>query len=272
MSKTIAQALNSALDRLDVEVLLAFVLKVPRSFLYAHPEKYLSDDEFILFEKCLARRKQGEPIAYITGHQEFWSLDFVVTPDTLIPRPETELLVESVLKNILGDKKLIADLGTGSGAIALAIASEKPNWEIHATDQNKNALNIAKQNAENLKIKNVFFHQGNWCSALPKNILFDAIVSNPPYVAFDEKHLMNIETQYEPKEALFADQNGLAALFNIIQHAKDHLVSTGTLFLEHGLNQSSFIQAFLKEHDYQNIQTINDLAGLPRVTFGCKKG
>ena len=193
----------SALSSLDREVLLSHVLNVPRSYLYAHPERTLTREEENFFLSLIKRAEQGEPIAYLTGHREFWALDLIVTPDTLIPRPETELLVELILKNKRDEKKIIADLGTGNGAIALAIASERPDWMIYATDINKKALQVAEQNAARLQIKNIQFCAGSWCAALPP-IQFDAIVSNPPYIAEDDPNVDPAVLNYEPRQALIA--------------------------------------------------------------------
>src|SRR5579872_207646 len=164
---------NSETPSLDAEILLAHVLKVTRTFLHTWPERELNSSEYELFFKLVTRRCAGEPVAYLVGHQEFWSLNFIVTPAVLIPRPETELIVERVLQTLVQPKAVIADLGTGSGAIAISIAHECPEWEVHATDKHAEALKIAKKNAECLRTKNIIFHEGDWCHALPA-ILFDA--------------------------------------------------------------------------------------------------
>ncbi|HLB57652.1 MAG TPA: peptide chain release factor N(5)-glutamine methyltransferase, partial [Gammaproteobacteria bacterium] len=203
------------LSSLDREILLSHVLKVTRSYLYAHPTPLLTKEEEKDFLTLLERAKKGEPIAYLIGHREFWSLDLIVTPDTLIPRPETELLVELILKNKRDEKKIIADLGTGNGAIALAIASERPDWMIYATDINKKALQVAEQNAARLQIKNIQFCAGSWCAALPP-IQFDAIVSNPPYIAEDDPNVDPAVLNYEPRQALIAGKQGLEDLEKII--------------------------------------------------------
>lgn len=250
--------------KLDADILLAHVLNVSRSYLLAFPEREVTENEKHQFEKLIAQRQKKIPIAYLTGHREFWSLDLIVTPDTLIPRPETELLVELVLSELKNtSKKIIADLGTGSGAIALAIASERPDWEIYATDRSENALKIAKLNAERLHFKNIFFAKGEWCGALP-DIKFDAIVSNPPYIAAHDQHLENLS--YEPQSALIADENGLRDIRYIIAEAKTYLQKNGLLMLEHGFDQAFKVRKLLAEYGYSNIKSHEDLARLERVT------
>jgi release factor glutamine methyltransferase len=258
---------------LDAEVLLAHVMCVSRSHLYAWPEKKLTDDQQKIFSQLMVRRLQGEPIPYLTGHQEFWSLNFKVTPDTLIPRPETELLVESVLSlfqdEIPDSKKLIADLGTGSGAIALSIAHEKPEWIVYATDMSSAALEVAKWNAQHLKIKNIIFHQGSWCEALPE-LLFDVIVSNPPYIVENDPHLSQPGLRFEPITALTSGTDGLDAIREIIIEASQYLKPNGYLMLEHGYDQAEKIRKLLEHAGYKNIFSHRDLANIERVTVGVK--
>jgi release factor glutamine methyltransferase len=253
--------LNSS--ELDADILLAHVLNVSRSYLLAFSERELTEDEKKQFEKLIAERKKKIPIAYLTGHREFWSLDFIVTSDTLIPRPETELLVELILQKMQGDNKTVADLGTGSGAIALAIAHERPSWKIYATDASEKALHIAKLNADRFNLKNVIFSQGSWCRALPA-IKLDVIVSNPPYIAVDDPHLENLS--HEPKTALIADDNGLRDFRVIIAEAKYYLQAGGLLLLEHGFNQADQVRKLLREAGYLQVETYQDLAGLERVS------
>ncbi len=267
-SHTIGAALLFAkknLTALDAEVLLAHVLNVTRSYLLAFPERELTEVEIKQFEKLIEQRKQKIPIAYLTGHREFWSLDLIVTPDTLIPRPETELLVERILFEIQGDNKVVADLGTGSGAIALALAHERPTWKIYATDVSEKALHIAKLNAERLHLHNIIFQLGTWCAALPA-IKLDAIVSNPPYIALNDPHLQQDGLCYEPQYALIADEEGLSDIRSIIAFAKAHLHTGGFLMLEHGFNQAGEVQNLLAEYGYLEIKSHRDLAGLERVT------
>lgn len=253
---------------LDAEILLAHVLNVSRSFLFAFPERELTSQEILTFAEAIEKRKQKMPIAYITGHKEFWSLDLIVTENTLIPRPETELLVEQVLHHVTGNKKSILDLGTGSGAIALAIAHERPSWEIVATDSSHEALEIAKHNANRLHLSNILFLQGNWFAAVPSDKKFDAIVSNPPYIAFDDPDFEHENQSYEPRSALLSADNGLKDLKEIIAKARHYLKPGGLLLLEHGFKQASDIRSILENLYYSDIDTCQDLAGLDRVTLG----
>lgn len=259
---TIASLLVSH-KNIDFEILLAHVLNVPRSYLHSWPEKQISPENEQQFKHYLQRRLNGEPVAYIIGHQEFWSLDFEVTKDVLIPRPETELLVELVLKFPNEKQLVVADLGTGSGAIALSIANERPQWKIHATDKSEKALFIAKKNADRLKINNVAFYQGDWCEALP-DVKFNVIVSNPPYI--EENHPNLPALRYEPHTALVSTQQGLADLKMIITQAKNHLQPGGILMLEHGFDQAKSVTDFLHHEGYLDIKTLQDLAGKDRVT------
>lgn len=265
--------LNAVSDTptLDAEILLAHVLRVGRSYLLAFAERELTAEEADVFENLIAQRKQHLPIAYLTGHREFWSLDLVVTPDTLIPRPETELLVEKILEKIRGDNKTIADLGTGSGAIALALAHEKPNWKIYATDASERALDVARLNATKLQLSNIIFQQGIWCAALP-SIKFDAIVSNPPYIASDDPHLQQGSLRHEPQSALVADEQGLSDIRQIISSATQYLLPGGMLFLEHGAEQGALVRSIFSNFAYTSIESDHDLAGLERVTHAVWSG
>lgn len=273
--------LHNVIDypRLDAEILLAHVLKQPRSYLYAWPDIFLTDEQYQLFITFIARRSQHEPLAYLLGHREFWSLNFCVTPDTLIPRPESELLVESVLKLMAEksgkDEKIrIADLGTGSGAIALALASEHPSWLIDATDISESALRIAKKNAQCLALHNVSFWQGDWCQALPSTALgpsayFDVIVSNPPYIAETEWDEFAKTLLFEPLSALVSGKDGLDAIRVITHTAKYHLKPGGYLLIEHGFQQAAAVNNLFQEAGYSHISCMHDLSGQKRVTFGC---
>ncbi len=253
---------------LDAEIVLSEVLQVPRSYLFAFPERELTAAVILSFEKMIEQRKQKMPVAYIIGHKAFWSLDLIVTQDTLIPRPETELLVELVLKQVTGENKIIADMGTGSGAIALALAYERPSFEIHATDCCPNALAVAKQNAARCHLSQVIFHQGNWFEALPSDKKFDVIVSNPPYIAWNDPDLHDESRMYEPSSALLADENGLKALRHISVMAKHYLKPGGLLLLEHGFKQGADLRGVLANLYYSDIDTHQDLAGWERVTQG----
>ena len=264
------QLLNATdVPQLEAEILLMHVLQVTRSYLHTWPERVLDDAQEKIFSAFVARRVQGEPVAYLTGHREFWSLDLVVTPDVLIPRPETELLVELVLKKVSGAKALIADLGTGSGAIALALAQEKPHWQIHAVDVSRAALAIARYNAARLHLERVVFHEGSWCSALPP-IRFDAIVSNPPYIAEDDEHLHRGDLRFEPKSALVSGEQGLQDARQIIFDARQYLKPGGFLLLEHGLTQGDAVTTLFEKAGYTLITRHTDLSGLDRVTIATR--
>lgn len=260
------QLMNTDVPALEAEVLLGHVLQVSRSYLHTWPENNLSETQQEEFFQLVQRRAQGEPIAYLTGHKEFWSQDLLVTPCVLIPRPETELLVETVLSTITTNDALVADLGTGSGAIALAIASERPHWTVHATDASLAVLEVAKENAKRLKITNIFFYQGNWCAALP-DIKFDVIVSNPPYIAENDPHLSQGDLRFEPQSALVSAENGFKDLQLIISQAKNYLKPNGFLMLEHGAEQARNVASILKNSGYTSSNVLHDLAGLDRITI-----
>lgn len=251
---------------LDAELLLSSVLNKPRSFFYTWPEKAISQQEYESFINLIKQRVHGKPIAYLTGYKEFWSLELNVTKDVLIPRAETELLVEQALAKFENNETIkVADLGTGSGAIALALAYERSNWEISATDLSNSALNVAKENAKKLKISNVKFFQGHWLAALPK-VKFNMLISNPPYIANDDIYLQRQVIQFEPREALIAQQQGLSDLFYLIEQSKQYLQASGWLLLEHGFQQGTAIREFLKKQNYKDIRTYKDLNHHERVT------
>lgn len=260
---------HSDTARLDAEILLCHVLKCSRSTLRAHPERPLTPEQQFVFQQLIQRRLKGEPIAYIIGHREFWSLDLRVTPDTLIPRPATESLVSTVLEKLSATASLcVADLGTGSGAIALALSKERPHWHILATDNNSSALAIARENAALQKCANITFYRGDWCYALPKNCQCDAIVSNPPYIAENDPHLHQGDVRFEPQFALTAGADGLHDIKKIINQARIYLKVGGWLFMEHGYDQSDEVRALMQEKGYLNIVDTKDLAGQPRVVSG----
>ncbi|MCE3238566.1 MAG: HemK family modification methylase [Gammaproteobacteria bacterium] len=276
MMQNITQALHEAAQcfvnvtttpRLDAEILLAHVLSVQRSYLYTYPDYSLSMTEQNNFAALVKKRVAGWPIAYLTGHREFWSLDLAVTPDTLIPRPETELLVELILKKLPDVPLLVADLGTGSGAIALALAHERPRWTIYATDISSEALAVAKANAARLKIKNIIFPIGAWCSALPK-LCFDIMVSNPPYIAENDPHLQQGALPFEPSIALVSGEDGLKDIQDIIYGARHYLKVGGSLFVEHGFTQAEPVCSKFLNAGYTHILSYKDFSGLNRVTTG----
>ena len=256
--------------RLEVEVLLCHVLRVKRSYLYTWPDCLLTTHQINQFQALCQRRLQGEPIAYLIGYKEFWSLELQVTPATLIPRPETELLVEQALARLPIDSDAqVVDLGTGSGAIALAIAQERPHCRVLATDNAPEALAIAQQNAQRLRLHQLQFRVSDWWQAL-NQVTATVVVSNPPYVAITDPHLTQGDVRHEPRQALIAGKDGLAALRLLITQSWVHLELSGWLLLEHGYNQAAAVQKLLARQGYQMITTYPDLAGQPRVTVGQK--
>jgi len=274
---TIAQALREAVERLteqrdsarlDAEVLLMYVLDKPRSHLYAWPERTLSPAELARFETLLARRVAGEPVAHLTGRREFWSLPLSVTADTLIPRPETEILVEQALAVLPPNEPLrVADLGTGSGAIALAIARERPQCRILATDISAAAIAVAQGNARRLGIDTVTFRTGDWCESL-SGMQPDMIVSNPPYIADADPHLETGDVRYEPRTALAAGPQGMDALTVIARCAPDYLQPGGWLLMEHGHDQGKLARQLLELTGLTEVIDYADDAGLSRVIAG----
>ena len=267
MSASIAELLHKApLEPLDAEILLAEVLGVNRSYLYTWPEKLLPATTCHHFQQHVQRRLQGEPIAYIIGRKAFWTFELDVTPATLIPRPETELLVEQALARIPPHQThSIIDLGTGSGAVALSIASERPHCQVIATDISKHAIQVAANNAKRLQLPNVQFVVGHWLAPF-QPASFDVIVSNPPYIAIDDPHLHQLT--YEPQHALVAGKMGLDDIEILVANAKHYLKTGGWLLLEHGYEQATTIQQLFHQANYTHITTYHDLANLPRVTVG----
>ena len=256
-------------SQLDAEILLSHLLKCNRAYLRTWPEKQLAPEQQAQFQKLVNRRQAGEPIAYIIGERDFWDMNLRVSTDTLIPRQETETLVEQALDRIPQDAHWqIADLGTGSGAIALAIARERPLCELVATDISAAALAIARDNATRNKVRNIRFVEGVWLAPLTGE-LFNMIVSNPPYVHPDDPHLKQGDLRFEPLSALHSTPDGLTDIRIICDTARQHLYPGGWLLLEHGFDQGPATQACLTELGYQQVQTIKDLAHLPRVPLGC---
>lgn len=253
--------------RLDAEVLLAHCLQKNRTWLVTWPEKELPTADIERFRQLLQRRITGEPIAHITGTREFWSLPLTVTADTLIPRPDTELLIEKILQIYPLETDIsLADLGTGSGAIALALAYERPHWKIIATDQSAAALAIAKQNADNLNLSNVSFKLGNWFEPLG-NQVFDVIVSNPPYIPLADPHLTQGDARFDPITALASGDDGLDDIRLIASQAGKHLKPLGRLFIEHGYDQKPEMLDIFSKNAFTEIQQANDMANNPRITF-----
>ena len=244
------------------------LLGKPRTWLVAWPEKLLTDKEYADFGSLVTRRTEGAPVAYLTGEREFWSLTFAVTPDTLIPRPETELLVSAVLE-LYGENETLTlvDMGTGSGAIAIAIAREKPAWEIIATDSSQAALAVAEGNARKHEVSTIQFMLGDWYGALPP-IQVDVIVSNPPYVASGDPHLQQGDVRHEPVSALAAGEDGLDEIRKLLPGAMQHLKNGGRILLEHGNDQGAAVRQLMQHHGYRDVHTLRDLEGHERVTHG----
>ncbi len=254
----------------DAALILAHVLNKDRSWLYAWPEHSLAPDQINQYEQLLQRRLQGEPLAYLTGCKEFWSLSLKVSQDTLIPRPETELLVETALELPLRDDKIHAlDLGTGSGAIALVLASERPQWQLSATDISPKALQVAKENARTHGLQQIQFFLSHWFETLDTTQPFDLIVSNPPYVAEGDPHLQQDGLPHEPITALTAGDDGLNDLRTIIQHAPHYLQPQGWLIVEHGVDQGVAVQTLFRQAGFEQVSTRQDLERRDRISLGC---
>lgn len=261
-------AATSPSARLDAEVLVRYASGAGRTAHLAHPDRLLAEDAHARLEALLDRRRRGEPVAYLTGTREFWSLEFAVSPATLIPRPETELLVERALLRIPANAECnAADLGTGCGAIAIALAHERPRLRVIATDQSEAALAVARGNAERLGFARVELRRGHWLAALPEH-RFDAIVSNPPYVRTGDPHLDAGDVRFEPHAALVGGTDGLDAIREIAGGAIAHLRPGGWLLFEHGYDQGSAVRAILAQHGYRETRSYPDFAGHERVTEG----
>ncbi|MGD8998881.1 MAG: peptide chain release factor N(5)-glutamine methyltransferase [Granulosicoccaceae bacterium] len=255
--------------RLDAECLLAHALGKPRSYLMTWPEQHADKQALQTFNTLLARRLAGEPVAHLTGQREFWSLDLQVSADTLIPRPDTETLVEAALAIIpAGATWRIADLGTGSGAIALAIASERPRCEVTACDLSVAALAVATANRDRLGLHNVTLLHSRWYSAFTDNDRFELIVGNPPYIAENDPHLARGDVRFEPGLALVSGPDGLDAIRSLISGAPRHLQAGGWLMLEHGLEQGNAVRKLMRQAGFTHVDTLTDLEGRERVTLG----
>lgn len=263
---------RSRIDAGDAELLLAHALGASRSWLFAHAADPLPGDLAIRFEALVARRAAGEPVAYLVGRRGFWSLDLVVTPDTLIPRPETELLVELALEHLPPATPLrVADLGTGSGAIALSLARERPHARVVATDASHAALVVARANAQRNQLGNVEFRAGDWCAPLG-DARFDLIASNPPYIAEGDHHLAQGDLRFEPRGALASGRDGLDAIRRIVRDAPAHLLGGGWLLLEHGYDQGDAVRTLLHDAGFVDVATRQDLEARDRVTLGRRRG
>jgi release factor glutamine methyltransferase len=254
--------------RLEVRMLLQSALKKDRAWLISHEHDVLQADSHQDFQALLERRLKGEPIAYILGKREFFGLDLKVTPDTLIPRPDTETIVEAALEKIAEHQACrVLDLGTGTGAIALAIASQRPNARITAVDVSLDALRVAKSNAAALGCGHVELLASDWCSALGER-QFDVIVSNPPYIPEHDPHLQQGDLRFEPISALASGPDGLDAIRRILLEALQHLKDDGWLLLEHGYDQSNAVRMLLNQAGFDEVRSIRDLGGIERVTLG----
>jgi len=250
---------------LDAQVLLCHVLARPSSYLFTWPERELDAQQQQRFLDLLTRREQGEPVAHLTGEREFFGRRFSVTADTLIPRPDTETLVELALQLGPAGPAQVVDLGTGTGAIGLSLALERPQWQVSLTDLSAAALSVAESNARQLGAR-VTLQQGSWLEGCDGP--FDLIVSNPPYIDPADHHLEEGDVRFEPRSALVADQRGLADLATIITQAASRLVAGGWLLLEHGYQQGAEVRALMEEGGFDAVRTERDLGGNERVTLG----
>lgn len=252
--------------RIDAEVLLQHVIEKPLAWLIAHGDSLATKAHLLAFFELIALRQQGQPIAYITGHKEFWSLDLKVNESVLIPRPDTEILVEQALERLAKDKpNAVLDLGTGSGAIALAIAKERPLSSVVAIDSQAPAIEIAKQNAEANKVNNASFLLSAWFSDLPSQ-KFDLIASNPPYIEPNDHHLEKGDLRFEPSSALIGADDGLGDIRHIIANAPEYLVTGGHILIEHGYNQKTQVRDILLTKGFCDVNNYQDLNNLPRCT------
>ncbi|KAA1158935.1 MULTISPECIES: peptide chain release factor N(5)-glutamine methyltransferase [Pseudoalteromonas] len=275
MAHTLEQAIAAGADllasssesaKLDAQVLLLHILQKPRSYLFTWPEHVLSDEQQSQFNVFIQRRLKGEPVAHITGLREFWSLSLEVNATTLIPRPDTETLVEQALEIALPATAKVLDLGTGTGAIALALGSEMPSWQITAVDRVSDAVALATRNQQRLAINNVHVKQSNWFSELHGE-KFNLIVTNPPYIESSDIHLNQGDVRFEPLSALVADDCGMSDIKQIITQSRDYLSSNGYLLIEHGFEQGEAVRHFFEKMAFVNIKTVKDLGNNDRVTL-----
>ncbi|VXB56874.1 N5-glutamine methyltransferase, modifies release factors RF-1 and RF-2 [Pseudomonas sp. 8AS] len=270
---TIEQLLNHAdlpdspSARLDAELLLAFVLGKPRSYLRTWPEREPTAEQQAAFAALLIRRRAGEPVAYILGQQGFWSLDLEVAPHTLIPRPDTELLVETALELLPATPLRALDLGTGTGAIALALASERPGWRVTGVDRVIDAVALAERNRQRLQLNNAEFRPSQWFGALAGE-RYGLIVSNPPYIAAADRHLGEGDVRFEPVSALVSGVDGLDDIRQIIAQAPPHLEPGGWLLLEHGYDQAAAVRELLAAAGFARVHSRRDLGGHERISLG----
>jgi release factor glutamine methyltransferase len=258
---------DSPTPRLDAELLLAHALDKSRSYLHTWPERELEASQLERYQAAIARRQAGEPVAYILGQQGFWSLELEVASHTLIPRPDTELLVEAVLALLPATPAALLDLGTGTGAIALALASERPAWRLTGVDRVPEAVALAERNRTRLKLANANFAASHWFSALVGQH-YQLIVSNPPYIAADDRHLAEGDVRFEPSSALVAGADGLDDLRLIIAQAPDYLEAGGWLLLEHGFDQAAAVRELLSARGFSAVESRRDLGGHERISLG----
>jgi release factor glutamine methyltransferase len=258
---------DSPTARLDAELLLSAALDKPRSYLRTWPEHEPGAEQLSAFATMLERRRAGEPVAYILGHQGFWSLDLEVAPHTLIPRPDTELLVETALQLAPAAARRVLDLGTGTGAIALALASERGGWRVTGVDRIAEAVELAERNRQRLKLTNAGFRLSSWFDALAGE-RFDLIVSNPPYIASADRHLDEGDVRFEPMSALVAGADGLDDIREIIDQAPRHLEAGGWLLLEHGYDQAEAVRGLLSAAGFAAVESRRDLGGHERISLG----
>ncbi len=268
LSTATEQLLGTSLSaRLDAEILMAFCLNKSRTWLRTWPEHPCEYSAISDFKQSIKQREFGLPVAYLTGQREFWTHIFQVSKDVLIPRPETELLVEHCLQMIAPEQpQFILELGTGSGAIAVSIAAERPQAQIIATDISQPALEMARINADAAGISNIQFQQSNWFSSIAKQ-RYDFIISNPPYIEQNDLHLQQGDVRFEPRLALTSGIDGLRDIRIIAQHAHNYLAANAFLALEHGYNQSQAVAKILSNNNYTNINNYCDLQGNPRITI-----
>lgn len=262
-----SQLPDSPTARLDVELLLAAALGKNRSFLRTWPERIVEAEAAARFASYLERRRQGEPVAYILGQQGFWSLDLEVAPHTLIPRPDTELLVELALRRLPQEQAQVLDLGTGTGAIALALGRERAGWQVMAVDRVAEAVALAERNRARLGLANVQVQKSHWFSAL-QGQRFDLILSNPPYIRSHDPHLSEGDVRFEPASALVSGVDGLDDIRHIVARAPEYLNTGGWLLLEHGYDQAAQVRALLDAEGFEQVESCTDLGGHERVTLG----
>jgi len=253
----------------DAEILLGFVTGKTRSWLIAFDDTVLTAEQLTQLEALIARRATGEPIAHLTGEREFWSLPLRVSAATLIPRPDTEILVEQALARLPAVPASLLDLGTGTGAVALALASERPDCRVVGVDRIDEAVALAQDNAERLQLTNSHFLRSDWFSALETQ-RFDMIVSNPPYIDAEDQHLLQGDVRFEPLSALVAEDSGLADIKQIAAEAQTYLQPGGWLLLEHGWQQATAVREILRHHQFLQVETCQDYGGNDRVTVGQK--